>query len=101
MNASFNWRHAPAVLGAMAFGAICARDQLAIAPSLVVVPGLIGLAVGVIGRALGSGASLFFFLMFAGMLCWLDSGFLVFLPTVLLAELGGAVLGRGLVAREA
>lgn len=99
MNVEFNWRHMPAVLGAMAFGAVVARDQLALAPSLVVVPGLMGLAVGVIGRALGAGVSTLFFGLFAAMLCWLDGGFLYYLPAVLLSEVAGAVLGRGLVAR--
>ena len=100
MHAQFNWKHLPAVLGALAFVVICARDQLAIAPTLIVVPALMGLAVGALARALGAGAATFFFLIFAATLCWLEPLYLDGLPTVLLAQLLGTILGRGLVAHE-
>lgn len=100
MHPRFNWKHLPAVLGALAFVVIFARDQLFIAPFVIVVPALMGLAVGALGRTLGAGVATFFFLVFAGTLCWLEPLYFDALPTVLLAELLGAVLGRGLVVRS-
>lgn len=99
MYARFNWRHMPAALGALAFGAIWARDQLAIAPELIGVPSMMGLAVGVIGRAFGFGVALFFFLVFGVSLCWFDGFFLQYLPMVATALFVSALIGHGLVAR--
>ena len=100
MHPRFNWKHLPAVLGALAFVVICARDQFYIAPFIIVVPALMGLAVGTLGRTLGTGVAALFFFVFAVTLCWLKPQYFDALPTVLLAELLGAVLGRGLVVRS-
>ena len=98
MPALFNWRHLPIVIGVLALAVMIAADRMFIPPYLIVVPALMGLAVGALARTLGSGAATFFFLIFSGTLCWLNPVFLDALPTVLVGMLLGTLLGRGLVA---
>jgi hypothetical protein len=96
----FNWKHLPAVLGALAFGVIVARDRFGIDPFLMVVPAMMGMVLGPLGKVLGGGVALFFAALFTGVLCWFEPFFFAHLPSVLLAMVCGGILGQGLVVRS-
>lgn len=94
----FNWKHFFVVAAVLTLAVVVARDQMFIPPFLIVVPALMGLAVGAIARTLGAGGGGFFFVVFAGILCWLNPVFVEALPTMLIGMSLGTMLGRGLVA---